>query len=119
MINLLFGQKPISPFTPTCPSYNIIPLRTYTDIPEDQCYYMKDTDNELPDYVGIWSGAWNNKTIYITFKKINTYNTFRKYNKDILIGKFKVVDSNGSILFDNTMISDDQAKIWGGKICKR
>jgi hypothetical protein len=118
MINLFFGQKPILPFTPTCPSYNIVPLRTYTEIPEDQCYYMKDTNNELPDYVGTWTGTWNNKTIYITFKKTNRYNTFFKYNKDILIGKFKVVNSNGNVLFDNIGISDDKAKIWGGKFVK-
>ncbi|AYN01918.1 DUF6705 family protein [Chryseobacterium sp. 3008163] len=117
-INLFLGQKPILPFTPTCPSYNIIPLRTYTDIPEDQCYYMKDTDNELPDYLGTWTGTWNNKTIYITFKKANRFNAFFKYNKDILIGQFKVVNSNGSILFDNTGLPDDKAKIWGGGFVK-
>ena len=35
---------------------------------------------------------------------------------DVLIGKFKVTDSNGFILFDNTSISDNDAKIVGGKI---
>jgi hypothetical protein len=118
IINLFLGQKPTLPFTPTCPSYNIIPLRTYTDIPEDQCYYMKDTSNELPDYVGTWAGTWNNKTIYITFKKTNRYNPFFKYNKDILIGKFKVVNSSGSILFDNTNITDDKAKLLGGNFAR-
>ncbi|MDQ0593814.1 hypothetical protein QFZ37_002183 [Chryseobacterium ginsenosidimutans] len=35
---------------------------------------------------------------------------------DVLIGKFKVTNTNGQILFDNTSISDDDAKIIGGKI---
>ncbi|AYN01919.1 DUF6705 family protein [Chryseobacterium sp. 3008163] len=115
IINLFFGQKPNLPLTPTCPSYNIVPLRTYTDIPEDQCYYMKDTNNELAGYVGTWVGTWNNKTIYITFKKMtNQYYAFRKYYEDILIGKFKVVNSDGSILFNNIGLTDDNAKINGG-----
>ncbi|MDQ0593813.1 hypothetical protein QFZ37_002182 [Chryseobacterium ginsenosidimutans] len=44
------------------------PLRTFTEIPENS--YLKDTNNELPSYEGIWKGVWNNKTIYVTLKKI-------------------------------------------------
>ncbi len=93
------------------------PLRTFTEVPENA--YLKDTNNELQYYVGTWKGTWNNKTIYITFKKItNQYNPNLKYYKDFLIGKFKVMDSNGQILFDNTSISDNDAKITGGKFRK-
>lgn len=95
----------------------IYPLRTFTQIPENA--YLKDTNNELPAYEGIWKGTWNNKTVYITFKKvINKYNENLKYYKDNLIGKFKVLDSNENILFDNTNLSDDNPKIWGGKFRK-
>lgn len=52
-----------------CQQQLIIPLRTHTDIPQDQCYYMKDTDNELKNYTGTWMGTRNNKTFYVTFKK--------------------------------------------------
>ncbi|REC51653.1 hypothetical protein DRF62_16815 [Chryseobacterium piscium] len=98
----------------SCPTYTIVPLRTYTDIPENQCYYMKDINNELQDYVGTWKGTWDNKTLFITFKKIaNRYNQHFKYNEDLLIAKFKVTDSNGTILFDNTSDSDNIAKIIG------
>jgi len=94
------------------------PLRTYTEIPENA--YLKDTNNELPSYEGTWRGSWNNKTIFITFKKItNTYDSVLKYYKDFLIGKFKVVDINGNILFNNTSISDDKSKIDGGKFRKK
>ncbi len=93
------------------------PLRTFTEIPENS--YLKDTNNELQYYVGTWKGTWNNKTIYITFKKItNQYDNILKYYKDFLIGKFKVLDSNGLVLFDNMAISDDDAKITGGKFKK-
>lgn len=89
------------------------PLRNFSDIPENS--YEKDTNNELPAYEGIWKGSWNNKTIYVSIKKItNKYSNTLKYYTDCLIAKFKVTDSNGLIIFDNTNLSDDQAKIKGG-----
>ncbi|NMR33836.1 hypothetical protein HIO71_06385 [Chryseobacterium aquaticum] len=95
----------------------IYPLRTYVEIPENA--YLKDTNNELPAYEGTWKGIWNGKTFIINIKKIiNNYNVNLKYNKDFLIGKFKVVDSNGLILFDNTSVSDNDVKIHGGKFRK-
>jgi len=95
------------------------PLRTYIDIPENA--YLKDTNNELNDYVGTWKGNWDNKTIYMTFKKItNKYDDVMKYYADFLIGKFKVTTSNNQlILFDNTMVTDADAKIEGGKFRKK
>ncbi len=94
------------------------PLRTFTDIPENA--YLKDTNNELQNYEGIWKGTWNNKTIYITLKKVtNHYNENLKYYIDLLIGKFKVINSNGQILFDNTNLSDVQAKLRGGQFRKK
>jgi hypothetical protein len=116
MINLFFGQKPNLPLTPTCPSYNIVPLRTYTsDIPKDACYYLKDTENEFNDYTGTWVGTWNNKTFYIILKKLtNKYDVFFKYNRDELIATFKIVNSSGTVLFDNTSLSDSNVKIIGG-----
>lgn len=102
-----------------CPQKTIIPLRTFTDIPKDECYYMKDTDNELQEYEGTWVGNWNNKTLLITFKKITEkYDASRNYHKDYLIAKFKILDTNGNILFDNTSVSDDNAKIKGSSFAK-
>lgn len=97
----------------SCKAQQTFPLRTYTNIPENS--YEKDTNNELQDYTGTWKGTWNNKTILITFKKvINKYDDVFKYYRDYLIGKFVVKDNNGVILFDNTNVSDDHAKILGG-----
>ncbi|MDH6252879.1 hypothetical protein M2347_002606 [Chryseobacterium sp. H1D6B] len=48
------------------------------------------------------------------------YNDVLKYYKDnFLIAKFKVLDESGSVLFDNTNLPDDKAKIWGRKFRKR
>jgi hypothetical protein len=93
------------------------PLRTYTDIPENA--YLKDTNNELQDYVGTWKGTWGDRIIYINFKKsINIYNELLKYYKDNLIGRFKVTDLSGNILFDNMALPDGKVKIQGGKFRK-
>lgn len=103
--------------TISCRSYTqqtIVPIRTYTDIPENAGYYVKDTNDELQAFVGTWRGTWNNKTLLITFSKIiNKYDTSFKYNRDYIVGKFKTLDSTGNILFDNTSLSDNDAKIEG------
>lgn len=93
------------------------PLRTYSQIPENA--YLKDTNNELQNYEGTWKASWNSKTIFVTFRKItNTYTPTLKYYKDYLIAKFKVIDNYGNILFDNSSLSSNKAKIEGGKFRK-
>ncbi|SDD87863.1 DUF6705 family protein [Riemerella columbipharyngis] len=87
---------------------------TGVKFPKDS--YVKDTNNELPEYEGTWKGTWGGKMIYLTFKKIKYYNWFlndRAYYRDMLIGKFKVLDQNNKILFDNTNVSDNDARIKG------
>lgn len=96
------------------------PLRTYgIKIPQNA--YLKDTNNELPSYEGTWKGTWNNKVIFLTLKKRNYVftSTMLGYYADILIGKFKVTDNNGNVLFDNTNLSDAEAKIEGGRFRKK
>ncbi|MDR2235691.1 MAG: hypothetical protein LBE92_06180 [Chryseobacterium sp.] len=84
---------------------------TETELPVNS--YQKDTNNELPSYEGTWKGIWDNKIIYITFTKItHNYDSDFKYYRDYLIGKFKVLDNNENILFDNTNANDD-TKITG------
>ena len=93
------------------------PLRTFTEVPDNS--YLKDVNNELPAYEGIWKGTWNNKIIYVSFKKLtNTYKSSLNQYRDFLIGRFKVTDLNNNILFDNTNLSDNEAKITGGKFGK-
>lgn len=117
--NLLYSQPGSPTLIEFCPQKTIVPLRTWTEIPEEQCYYLKDTNNELQDYVGTWTGTWNNKTIFLQIVKItDSYNSTFKYYKDFLIAKFKVLDSSGNILFDNTNLPNHQAKITGGKFRK-
>ncbi|HBV16852.1 MAG TPA: hypothetical protein DEB71_16125 [Chryseobacterium carnipullorum] len=92
------------------------PLRTYTEVPINA--YIKDLDNELVPYEGIWKGTWNGKTVFIYLKRIKNYFTHlenKPYYNDILIGKFKILNSNGTILFDNSILSDENVKIKGSR----
>ncbi|MCE3075634.1 DUF6705 family protein [Chryseobacterium gwangjuense] len=93
------------------------PLRTYSTVPSDS--YIKDLDDELLAYEGTWTGQWNGKIFNLSLKKIKKYFTHlnnNPYYMDVLIGKFKVTNLNGLVLFDNTSVSDSDAKIVGGKI---
>lgn len=102
-----------------CLFYNAqqtFPLRTYTDVPSNS--YIKDLDNELLSYEGTWKGTWNGKTVWVYLKRYKRYFTHlenRPYYNDVLIGKFKIVDSNGAILFDNTGLPDSNTKIVGSR----
>jgi hypothetical protein len=98
-------------FTFSCKSQTY-PLRTYTDVPDDS--YLKDIPNELQDYTGVWKATWNNKIIFLNIsKETNKYKQSLNIYMDYLIIKFKVTDTAGNILFDNTNIPDDKAKING------
>ncbi|MGO4710690.1 DUF6705 family protein [Chryseobacterium sp. 2TAF14] len=92
----------------------VYPLNTYAEVPNNA--YIKDINNELVPYEGIWKGTWNSKTIFISLKKIKkqfNYNDNKDYYRDLLVGKFKVLDSSGNILFDNTNLPNDDTKING------
>lgn len=98
-------------FTVSCKSQTY-PLRTYTNVPDNS--YLKDIPNELQDYTGTWKTTWNNKTIYLNISKVtNRYREGLYVYIDYLIIKFKVIDINNNILFDNMNLPGDKAKIEG------
>ena len=97
-----------------CATFTEIPLRTFTTIPQNECYYLKDTQNELNDYVGTWKASWNDRTIYVYItKQVKHYDWTGEYYVDNLIIKFKTITNNGTVLFDNTYLPDAQVKIYG------
>lgn len=92
----------------------IYPLNTYTKVPNNA--YIQDLNNELIPYEGTWKGTWDNKTFFITFKRIKKlleHNDDNPFYRDVLIGKFKVINSDGLILYDNTNLLDNNTKIEG------
>jgi len=92
----------------------IYPLNTNTDVPNGA--YIKDLNNELIPYEGTWKGTWDNKTFFLSLNKVKKnmdHKDNNPYYKDILAGRFKVLDSSGNILYDNTSLPDQDTKIEG------
>jgi len=93
------------------------PLNTDpSDIPNNA--YLKDTNNELDKYVGLWKGNWNGKTLYIEFKKIKTYSSIpgdtHPYYKDRILGARKVIAADGTIEIDKiTNFSNTEPEFTG------
>ncbi len=96
----------------------IFPLTTKgMELPPNS--YIKDTDNQLPDFEGNWKGDWNGKTLILNLKKVKYHDILSQknpYDIDLLFGKFQVKEKNGNILFDNLALEDKYSKIQGTHI---
>lgn len=84
-------------------SCQIYPLNTSAgDIPDNA--YIKDTNNELNKFVGLWKGNWNGKTIYLELRKVKTYSSIpggtHPYYKDRILGERKIINANGVVEID-------------------
>ena len=78
----------------------IYPLNTNAgDIPDNA--YLKDLNNELDKYVGLWKGNWNGKTVYLELRKIKEYyDGNHPFYVDRILGERKIINSNGNIEID-------------------
>lgn len=76
------------------------PLNTSLDnIPNNA--YLKDTNNDLNKYVGLWKGNWNGKTLYLDLRKIKYHYTGNQsYYEDKIFGERKVIGVNGIVEID-------------------
>jgi hypothetical protein len=80
----------------TCPSYT----------------YVKDINGLLNKYAGTWKGSLDGKTYEINIiKKENVPIEFSNTTWDMLIGRVKITDSNGSVLFNNFNKTDNDASL--------
>ncbi|MBE4951051.1 DUF6705 family protein [Chryseobacterium culicis] len=67
--------------------------------------YIKDSNNSLDKYAGTWKGNYNGKIYEFNFiKKLNLGEDIKK---DKLIGRMKVTDSNGTIIYNTFNEADD------------
>ncbi|PRA97608.1 hypothetical protein CQ046_20985 [Chryseobacterium sp. MYb7] len=95
----------------------IYPLNTSpSDIPDNA--YLKDTNNELDKYVGLWKGTWNGKTLFLELKKIKSYSSVpgdtHPYYRDEIRGERKIINSNGVVEIDRiSNFGNDGAEFWG------
>ncbi|GAB0156892.1 hypothetical protein CHRYSEOSP005_21590 [Chryseobacterium sp. Alg-005] len=86
----------------SCKAQQVYPLNAdYEEIPPNS--YLKDLDNELTPYIGIYQANFNGNeiTLYITKQEQKPEKTGQKnYYMDVLIIKYIVKSSTGSILQD-------------------
>ncbi|WP_143885645.1 DUF6705 family protein [Chryseobacterium binzhouense] len=74
--------------------------------------FVKDVDNRLNSYVGTWKGTFEGKQIELKLeKKIDFGNYDMKW--DQLIGKIRIKDAQGNILYDSFQNADDNADPYG------
>ncbi|MDQ1097465.1 MULTISPECIES: DUF6705 family protein [Chryseobacterium] len=94
----------------------IYPLNTSPgDIPDNA--YIKDINNELDQYVGLWKGTWEGKTLYLELKKVKTSSisgSTHPYYKDRILGERKVIASNGTVEIDRITNFDTQSPEFSG-----
>lgn len=70
--------------------------------------YAKDINGLLNKYVGTWKGTFEGKTYeFNIIKKENVTFEFSNTKWDKLVGRVKIIDSNGSILFNNFNKTDN------------
>ncbi|MCU7615205.1 hypothetical protein N0B16_12220 [Chryseobacterium sp. GMJ5] len=95
----------------------IYPLDTSPgDVPSGS--YIKDINNELNPYIGLWKANWNGKTVYLDFRKIKRKSTSLMssfyYYSDRILGERKIINANGVVEIDRiTNFDNINAEFWG------
>lgn len=72
-----------------------------------QVTYVKDVNNLLNKYTGIWKGTLDGKSYEFNFIKKENFGFEDSVKKDRLIGRLKITNANGMIEFDNFNRTDD------------
>ncbi|MCL1672192.1 DUF6705 family protein [Elizabethkingia ursingii] len=73
--------------------------------------YLKDVDNSLNKFEGIWKGEYNGK-VY-EFRLVKKIKYGENPQKDIILGRFEVKDSSGTIIYSTLNNSDVEAGLKG------
>lgn len=68
--------------------------------------YIKDVNNSLNKYIGIWKGNLNGKTYEFSFIKKENVGGY-DVNWDFLVGRLKVSGSNGNVIYNTFNEQDD------------
>ncbi|MDC8106721.1 MULTISPECIES: DUF6705 family protein [Chryseobacterium] len=90
-----------------------LPLNTdLKDIPANA--YLKDTNNELPPYIGTYKANFQGKeiTLYITKVEKKLQKSSKKFYSDILDIKYIVKNSSGVILQDTKSNSTSKIELY-------
>jgi len=74
--------------------------------------YVKDVNHLLNKYVGTWKGSLEGKNYEFNFiKKENVEEQISGIKWDVLIGRVRITNQNGTVEFDNFNLSDEDANM--------
>ena len=82
------------------------------DLPDGA--YIKDVNNVLGKFTGTWKGTYNNKNYEFRIIKYTEDNTKLKYKEDLLLIRYKITDSNGTVLEDTTTLANESPYVIKG-----
>ncbi|RUT67951.1 hypothetical protein D0817_23750 [Flavobacterium cupreum] len=104
-------------FALSCKAQTIEPIEKAIDyrtsengIPDNT--YLKDINNLLNKYVGTWKGSYEGKN-YTLFIVKNT-SKFDKITEDILLTRYLITSSNGTVLEDTRNVPDNNTYVIKG-----
>lgn len=84
----------------SCSAQHIVPLNTSTYNLETNSY-LKDQNNKLDSYIGIWTASFQNKQIKLVIDKeikVPFLQWSKSYFRDQVIIRYEIKDSNNNIL---------------------
>ena len=67
--------------------------------------YIKDINNVLPKFIGIWKGTYNSKNY--EFKIIKSTKEFLGIKKDQLLMRYKITANNGTVIENTLSLPND------------
>lgn len=74
--------------------------------------HVKDVNDKLPKFIGIWKGTNNNQNFEFSIVQITTDDGELKEDK--LLMRFKIIDSNGKVIEDITTLSNNNYYVLKG-----
>jgi len=111
------GDNNSNPMTPiTIPVEDVIPLRNSEPFIPDGSK-VKDVNNLLEEYVGTWVGTHNGMTIELRIVEhtwISDDPQSQIIENDELILRYKLTDSNGTVVEDTTNLAVDEVFVVHG-----
>ncbi len=101
----------------SCKAQNIIPIENHKqyldneiEIPDGS--YIKDVNNLLDKYVGTWKGTYKNRSYEFLIMKKTV--SFLGITVDQLIAKYKIINSDNSILKNTLNLADENILVIRG-----
>ena len=107
-----------------CKAQHIIPVEDAVNHFNDEngllgdkgSVYVKDINNVLGKFVGYWAGNYNGKNYLFRISKITK--DYGEVKKDLLIMRYTITASNGTVIENTLNLADNKVYTTGGYLAK-